>query len=71
MSSVFKPSKPKDPPPPPEPPRTDETREATETDLRRARRKGRAAAIFTSPDGLKGNLGPIATRTLTGGQGNG
>ena len=68
MGGFFsRPKKPKPPPPPPDPVTVDETAEASENALRAARKRGRAASILTSADGVGDVPGSVAVRRLLGG----
>ena len=55
------------PAPPPDPVTVDETAEASENALRAARKRGRAASILTSADGVGDAPGSVAVRKLLGG----
>ena len=68
MGGFFsKPKKPKPPPPPPDPVTVDQATEATDSALRAARKRGRAASILTSADGVGDAPGSVAVRRLLGG----
>jgi len=70
IKKIFSPSKPKAPPPAPPPPPpptvTDAEMEAENERKRAAKRRGAAASILTSEQGLGGNLGAVSSTQARG-----